>query len=192
MQYVKHDFHNNFLKAAKSGDKKLASDILAYELVELTTNSPSLVIAALQKHGIKIERKANAKEIISKVTSNIDDSDFSKDLVMLISRGNRYSNEDGEGETAGSAAGKIGRGAASGGVVGAVAGAVDSIFGFLKSGKEKKTSAAHDQATLQQQALAMLAAKKAKKGISGTTIAVIVISSVAIIGLITFLIVRKK
>ena len=197
MQYVKHDFHSNFLKATKSGDKKMVSDILAYELVELTTSSPFLVIAALQKNGIKIDNKANAKEIISKATNNIGNKEFVKDLVVLISQRVKYSNETGGAGALSDAPEKIAVGAMSGGLVGAIAGAVDSIARIFGGGvRIAKTGAAsqkeHDQAVLQQQALALLAAKKAKKGMSGTTIAIIVISSVAIIGLVTFLIVRQK
>jgi len=171
-----------------TGIKREMNQQLVDAIGKIIVNKPDLVRKMLINRGVRIKRYATPKELVKYVAvqNKIGDKVFQKMLSKAVINSGYlgstgYDNGDGEGKignffkglfggkgsdaiksTGGDVAGNVGGGAT--GVVSSVAGMIGSIFGFAKSGQERKAQADKSENDL---LLATINAKMQKDAIAG-------------------------
>lgn len=92
MQYVEHNFFQNFDAAFKSKDAILMNDILADEIAKLITFDKARVIAALNNAKIPTDATISDTAITKLIHANIAKNDaLSKNIIALMLDNNGHS-----------------------------------------------------------------------------------------------------
>ena len=184
MIYAKHNFASNFMNAAGT-DFDGALNILTSEIVALMEKDRAGVVKVLSDSGVRTKDNMTNGEIINAVSNELyENRDFVNNLSELIVKNNiSYMEAAGESDSGSGGGGNTNW-------VGAISSAIGSISGIFTQGQQNKQA----KEQTKQMLIAELMARQnpPKTGLSTGAVVGIVLGSLAVIGLITFAVIKMR